>query len=324
MNDKLKSIVKCPCCGNTTLTFDEVKINCGNCNNSFPICKGIPILLKQYENYIIPEYGEDSSHKTIQAEMNPDAREWRMRQKIFSVLKGNLVFKWLFKKIFYASYSIQNFVERNCANFCRGNLILDAGAGECIYKKYFDNADYIATDLGVGSEFLDYTKVDFLSDLENIPIRDDVFDGIICSEVLEHTRNPKTVFDEFFRIMASGGKLILTVPSGGGIHQPPHHYYGYTKYGLEYLATAAGFNIVSIESAGGYFKYIAQQKAFLRGPLLERLHNSNSKMVKLLLGVWLGIFIVLTPIQLFLANFLDPLDIKRNFTLGYFCIFEKK
>jgi len=38
--------------------------------------------------------------------------------------------------------------------------------------------------------------------------------AIINTQVLEHVEYPQKVLDEFYRILAPGGKLFLTAPQG--------------------------------------------------------------------------------------------------------------
>jgi ubiquinone/menaquinone biosynthesis C-methylase UbiE len=51
------------------------------------------------------------------------------------------------------------------------------------------------------------------ADLENIPFRDNCFDLIICTEVLEHLPSPRKTIKDFYRTLKMHGKLIGTVPS---------------------------------------------------------------------------------------------------------------
>ncbi|OGY41174.1 MAG: hypothetical protein A2Y82_01870 [Candidatus Buchananbacteria bacterium RBG_13_36_9] len=303
----LEKIIICPQCQNARLQKFADKIICLACAYNYPIIKGVPVLVINYKDEIYD--GQINSSE--------EAEQWNWREKILDKIP-----KILFKYIFFATYAIRDFINQAAKDFAPGALILDAGAGECIYKKYFSHTNYLAADLGVGSNFWNYTKVDFLADLEKIPLRNDCLDGIICSEVLEHTSSPDKIFLEFYRILKPNGRLILTVPAGGGIHQAPHHFYSYTKYGLEYLARMAGFKIKFIKPEGGFFKYIAQQKSFLREILISKFKNAPLYLKPFYL-CWLSIHLIYTPFSLLFANALDKIDHKQNFTLGYLCNFYK-
>lgn len=48
-----------------------------------------------------------------------------------------------------------------------------------------------------------------------LPFKDEAFDVIWCSEVIEHLREPETVLNELRRVTRRGGQLILTTPNSG-------------------------------------------------------------------------------------------------------------
>ncbi len=52
---------------------------------------------------------------------------------------------------------------------------------------------------------------------ENIPFPNNSFDGLICSEVLEHVNNIPLTMNEICRVCKAGGKILITVPSIEGI-----------------------------------------------------------------------------------------------------------
>jgi ubiquinone/menaquinone biosynthesis C-methylase UbiE len=48
---------------------------------------------------------------------------------------------------------------------------------------------------------------------DNIPFKDEYFDVVTCAWVLEHLENPEDVFNEIYRILKPGGKLIFLTPN---------------------------------------------------------------------------------------------------------------
>ncbi|MCM8801403.1 MAG: class I SAM-dependent methyltransferase [Candidatus Omnitrophica bacterium] len=52
-----------------------------------------------------------------------------------------------------------------------------------------------------------------VADANKIPFKDNCFDSVICSEVLEHVEYPDALISEFNRILRPKGELILTVPN---------------------------------------------------------------------------------------------------------------
>jgi 2-polyprenyl-3-methyl-5-hydroxy-6-metoxy-1,4-benzoquinol methylase len=55
-----------------------------------------------------------------------------------------------------------------------------------------------------------------VGDLNNLLERNDRFDVIICSEVLEHLREPETYLEGFNKLLNTPGILIVSVPNGYG------------------------------------------------------------------------------------------------------------
>lgn len=98
-----------------------------------------------------------------------------------------------------------------------GSRILDAGAGECKNKKYCQHLTYVSQDFceyspenkllqsASDTDEWDYSKIDIVSDITEIPVEDASFDAVICTEVFEHLVNPELAVKEFSRILKSGG-----------------------------------------------------------------------------------------------------------------------
>jgi SAM-dependent methyltransferase len=155
--------------------------------------------------------------------------------------------------------SINDFVRRAAALVPPGSRVLDAGAGECIYRPLFEGRRYVSTDRGVGDAGWDYATLDALADLEGIPFRSGIFDFVLCTETLEHVARPSRVMSELARVLKPGGTLALSVPFLHPVHQAPHDYYRYTPFGLRHLLAESGFDRVEVTSSGGYFTYLRDQ-----------------------------------------------------------------
>lgn len=104
---------------------------------------------------------------------------------------------------------------------------LDLGCGNSPYRKYFPNR--------VGFDFEKKDGVDVVGDIHKLPFEDEKFDIILCTEVLEHLHSPEIAINEMKRVLKKNGTLILTTRFIFPIHDSPHDYYRYTKYGLLHL-----------------------------------------------------------------------------------------
>jgi SAM-dependent methyltransferase len=96
------------------------------------------------------------------------------------------------------------------------------------------------------------------------PFADEAFDVIWCSEVLEHLFDPGFALREMQRVLARGGRLLVTVPYHGVIkdvlialfkwdeHFSPAnpHIRFFTRKTLSQLAASAGFVEVETSTCG--------------------------------------------------------------------------
>ncbi|HLY73103.1 MAG TPA: class I SAM-dependent methyltransferase [Planctomycetota bacterium] len=213
--------------------------------------------------------------------------------------------------------SINEFVRRASALAPAGGRVLDAGAGECIYRPLFEGRRYVSTDRGVGDAGWDYAALDALADLERSPFREGIFDLVLCTETLEHVARPGRVLVELCRVLRPGGTLALSVPFLHPVHQAPHDFYRYTPFGLRHLLAEAGFDRVEVSASGGYFTYLRDQ--------LSDFGAHLPLGVSLRPGSWLS-----WPLRLlarvaaaelrFLVGFLRRLDDPHSRPLQYFVI----
>jgi SAM-dependent methyltransferase len=98
-----------------------------------------------------------------------------------------------------------------------------------------------------------------------LPFADGTFDAVWCCQLLDRVFDPAAVLRELHRVLAPGGRLLVTVPRQGTVRQvlrvlfgreaaalPNHpHVRDFTPRSLATLARAAGFLGVHVKSAGG-------------------------------------------------------------------------
>lgn len=221
--------------------------------------------------------------------------------------------KFLRRHILHFEVEIEQAVERFADELPDGSRLLDAGAGEGQYARHFERQRYCGVDLAVGDAQWNYRGLDAIADLAALPFRGSAFQAAINIVTLEHVREPARALAEIARTLESGGRLLLAAPHEWEVHQAPHDYFRYTRYGLQYLLEQAGFETSEIRPCGGYFRLLARR-------LLNGLQFFSGG------ARWLGFLpaaILLVPPALILP-FLDALDRERNFTAGYICLARKR
>jgi SAM-dependent methyltransferase len=217
------------------------------------------------------------------------------------------------RHVLYFEEAIQDAVAGLACELPAGARILDAGAGEGQYARYFARQRYCGVDLAVGDRAWDYTRLDAIADLTALPFRAATFDAALLIVTIEHLRDPGCALAELGRTLASDGKLLIAAPHEWETHQAPYDYFRYTRYGLAYLLEKAGLEIAELRVAGGYFRLLARR-------LLNGLQFFTGGLR------WLGFIpaaILVIPPALILP-FLDFLDCDRNFTLGYIATARKR
>ena len=215
--------------------------------------------------------------------------------------------------ILHFEVSIDDAVAALAGGLAAGARVLDAGAGEGQYAHHFAAQRYCGVDLAVGDTAWDYSRLDAVADLGALPFRAGQFRAAIHIVTLEHLRQPGAVLAEIALTLEPEGVLLLAAPHEWEVHQAPHDYFRFTRYGLEYLLEQAGFAAIDIRPAGGYFRLLAR-----------RLLNGLQFFSGGLRWLWfVPAAMLLVPPALVLPC-LDFLDRQRNFTLGYICTARKR
>jgi ubiquinone/menaquinone biosynthesis C-methylase UbiE len=72
----------------------------------------------------------------------------------------------------------------------------------------------------------------------------DYFDVVFAGEIIEHIDEPNKLFEEAYRVLKKGGKLIISTPREEAIGSP-EHIWEYTEEDVEKLYLDAGFTEVT-------------------------------------------------------------------------------
>ncbi len=215
----------------------------------------------------------------------------------------------------YHNFRIQQFVQTISQHYDQENTkMLDVGAENSPYRKYFQKLKYQSQDIKQNKTH----TIDIIGDFnEGLPqVKNESFDYILCTQVLEHLREPQKSFQEFNRILKANGKLFLTTHMCYDTHMIPYDYYRFTKYGLEYLGTSNGFALEHIAPHGGVFQVLAR----ILDMLVPKLFHAKDGLFYYL---YMLVFSIPTLVFNTICYVLDFLDREKTMTLNYECIYRK-
>jgi len=160
-------------------------------------------------------------------------------------------------------------IENTLSKIPAGSKLLDAGAGECQFKKFCSHLKYVSQDfaqytgegnIGLQTGTWDNTKLDIISDITAIPVENGAFDAVMCTEVLEHVPDPVAALKELNRVLKPGGYLLITAPFASLTHFAPYHFAsGLSRFFYEHHLKEMNYNIEDLTHNGNYFEFIGQE-----------------------------------------------------------------
>jgi ubiquinone/menaquinone biosynthesis C-methylase UbiE len=118
---------------------------------------------------------------------------------------------------------------------------LDLGCGLKPYLSSFSDAQYTGIDVQVSGADLDMKAPDLYFDGNRIPFPDKHFDGILCTQVLEHAVDSELLLNECSRVLKPAGSLIISVPFIYREHEQPYDFRRFTSFGLVKSLERNGF-----------------------------------------------------------------------------------
>ncbi len=201
-------------------------------------------------------------------------------------------------------------LDRFIAAQATGARTLDLGAQNGPYAAHFPRR--IAVDLQPAA------GLHVRADAHALPFVDGAFECVLCTEVLEHLPEPQRAIDEMYRVLAPGGRMVLTTRFLFPIHDAPHDYFRFTKYGLRHLLQR--FDDVRIEEESDAVGTLAI--------LIQRLGmQAQTLRATPLRGVWLIAARIVRPFSfLITAEYGDSRRLtpeKGIMTSGYHVVCRK-
>ena len=156
---------------------------------------------------------------------------------------------WCIKK--WHRYNIRKFIKKYTKNRIINTPILDAGCG---YRSNYNEVrlqPYHTLDLCVD---LNPTFIGDVTDMNMI--KDETYQTVIVTEVLEHVFDYKGALKECYRVLRKGGCLITTTPFWTAIHEKEYQkdYWRFTPRTLKRIFSDVGFKDIEVETTGRKLK----------------------------------------------------------------------
>jgi SAM-dependent methyltransferase len=147
--------------------------------------------------------------------------------------------------------------------------VLDYGCAEVPYRRFFDQTvEFVGADLPGNPN----ATVEISAD-GTLPVPDHSFDAVLSTQVLEHVADPRTYLRECARVLAPGGRLLLSTHGIMVYHPDPFDLWRWTGAGLRRIVEEAGFEVVRFEGIMGLAPTALQL-------LLDSVHHSLPRRVR--------------------------------------------
>jgi len=157
-------------------------------------------------------------------------------------------------KIYQINYlqhrAIKKFIIKNIKiHDLKGKKLhyLDIGCQNKPYSLLFGSSNCCYWGLDVDPN----TAADVIGNGIHLPFKDASFDIVLCTQVMEHIFDFRSLVVEVYRCLQNKGILFLSVPFVWPLHAIPDDYCRFSRYMVEKMLIPL-FNTVMIESSNGY------------------------------------------------------------------------
>ena len=127
---------------------------------------------------------------------------------------------------FISEYSLRRSLEKVFSEVSfSGKRCLDVGCGDRQYEGFFQEGEYIGIDVETSGREPELKKPDIFYDGVSMLFDDNIFDFVICTQVLEHVQNPQSLLTEMVRVMKPGASIFISVPFVFPEHETPYDFF---------------------------------------------------------------------------------------------------
>ena len=118
---------------------------------------------------------------------------------------------WMFKMDKRVSPVYRNKMEFVDEHLPSEGYVLDVGCGAGHHFHLYKNKNLKFVGVEPEEDLIQENMIN--ASAEEIPFQDELFDCVVCADVMEHVDDPEKSINEIKRSLKDGGKLILTVPN---------------------------------------------------------------------------------------------------------------
>ncbi|MCU7919843.1 MAG: class I SAM-dependent methyltransferase [Candidatus Thiodiazotropha sp. (ex Epidulcina cf. delphinae)] len=128
--------------------------------------------------------------------------------------------------------------------------IVDIGCGASVHPGLASPSNQVIR-LDYPSTGIRYpARPDVFGNAQQLPFAERCADAALLLEVAEHLPKPQQALVEIARIVKPGGSLYFSAPFVYPLHDRPHDYHRFTRFGILQLLTANGFEIQELVEHG--------------------------------------------------------------------------
>lgn len=134
---------------------------------------------------------------------------------------------------------------------------LDVGCGARPYEYLFERGTYTGIDVEDSGRSISMKQPDYFYNGRELPFKNNSFDLIISTQVLEHVPDPLSILKEMARVCKPGGDVVISLPFVYQEHEEPFDYFRFTRFGISELLSKAGLEVEIMKRDSGAIEAIA-------------------------------------------------------------------